>query len=310
MSNVAVLNPKGVMSPEDLQVLKDSMFRGFSDSEIKFSLAVAGQLNLSPLLRQVHFVKRYDKKLQRDVVTPQTGIDGFRLIADRTGLYAGNDEPAFEYEDTDLKKKNPIKATATVYKIVGGQRVPFKALARWDEFYPGDTMGFMWKVKPHIMLGKCAEAQALRKAFPAELSSVYADEELEHSDAGAKKAAIIQEKIMGNSSPHLENKQVGIGSTAEVQSPPLSPQPETETIVMPSFEDFDKADNPGDFIVKIGKEKKFLGKKLSEFKGEDAESFKLYLVTVSDWFKRQKININDDWIELFAKAEAYFGDVG
>jgi hypothetical protein len=72
----------------------------------------------------------------------------------------------------------------TVWKILSGVRCPFTATAHWAEYYPGDAQGWAWKKMPHVMLGKCAEALALRKAFPAELSGVYTFEEMEQSGGG------------------------------------------------------------------------------------------------------------------------------
>jgi hypothetical protein len=57
--------------------------------------------------------------------------------------------------------------------------VPFTASARWDEFCPSGKMDFIWKAKPHVMLGKCAESQALRRAFPKQLAGLYIKEEME-----------------------------------------------------------------------------------------------------------------------------------
>jgi hypothetical protein len=120
-------------------------------------------------------VKRWNSQRGVFEFTAQTGIDGYRLTAERSGGYAGSDEPTFDNEE------KPRKATVTVYRLVNGVRCPFTASARWDEFFPGEKQGFMWKKMPCVMLGKCAEAQALRKAFPAELSDVYTKEELEQS---------------------------------------------------------------------------------------------------------------------------------
>jgi len=127
-------------------------------------------------MKQIHAVKRWNAKLGRDEMTVQVGIDGYRLIADRTGLYAGNDEAIFDREP------KPTKATVTVYKIVQGQRCAFTATARWSEYYPGDKQGFMWNKMPCVMLGKVAETLALRKAFPAELSGLYTQEEMDQAD--------------------------------------------------------------------------------------------------------------------------------
>jgi phage recombination protein Bet len=148
------------------------------------------ETGLSPFKRQVHLIERAakdgDKWTKR--YTIQTGVDGYRTIAARTGAYAGNDDYAFDDHQSEFKvietgRKRPITATATVYRIVSGQRVPFSATARWDEYFPGEKQGFMWNKMPFLMLGKCAESLALRKAFPEELGGLYTEEEMAQVDA-------------------------------------------------------------------------------------------------------------------------------
>ncbi len=162
---------------EELDVIKTTMAKGATDAELKVFLMTCTKHNLDPIRRQIFLVKRWNAKNQREEATIQIGIDGFRAIAERTGVYAGNDEPA--YEENDGK---PVKASVTVYKLVKGQRMPFTATARWTEYYPGDKQGFMWKSKPYLMLGKCAEALALRKAFPEDIGDLYIEEELQRAD--------------------------------------------------------------------------------------------------------------------------------
>lgn len=155
---------------ERLDLIKRTVANGTTDDEFALFMHACRRTGLDPLMRQIHCVKRGGK------MTIQTAIDGYRLIADRTGVYAGNDDPIFDDEE------KPRKATVTVYKLVGGVRCGFTATARWDQYHPGDAQGFMWKKMPHLMLGKCAEALALRKAFPAELSGVYTNEEMDQAD--------------------------------------------------------------------------------------------------------------------------------
>ena len=100
------------------------------------------------------------------------------MVADRKGL-AGIDDPV--YDPSDESTPQPRKATVTVYRVIGSQRCPFTASARWSEYAPDGKEGFMWKKMPYFMLGKCAEALALRKAFPADLSGIYADEEMDQA---------------------------------------------------------------------------------------------------------------------------------
>ena len=168
-------------TPDKIELLKRTICEGSTDDELEMFLYVAGKTGLDPFMRQIHAVKRWDSKAQREVMSIQTGIDGYRLLADRTGRYAGNEEPAYA-EGTG---KNPISATVTVYKIVAGQRCPFTATARWDEYKQTKKDGsptFMWAKMPHLMLSKCAEALALRKAFPAELSGIYTNTEMMQAD--------------------------------------------------------------------------------------------------------------------------------
>ena len=149
-----------------------------TDDELDVFMSAAVRYGLNPLQRQI-YARIQSNRGSRKLMF-MTGIDGYRLVADRTGKYAGNDDPVFDNEDT------PRKATVTVYKMVEGVRCPFPASARWDQYFPGEKIGFMWKRMPHLMLGKCAEALALRKAFPQELAGIYTDAEMEQADGSSQ----------------------------------------------------------------------------------------------------------------------------
>ena len=150
---------------------------------------ICKEKNLSPFSRQIHLIVRTIKsgdKVEKRY-TPQTGIDGYRAIAERTGLYAGNDDYKFdegltEFQMISFQRVRPVTATATIYKIIQGVRCEFSATARWEEYFPGEKQGFMWHKMPFLMLGKCAEALALRKAFPDALSGIYTNEEMQQAD--------------------------------------------------------------------------------------------------------------------------------
>jgi phage recombination protein Bet len=166
---------------DQVDLIKRTVAQGASDDELRMFLYQAQRTGLDPLSRQIYCIMRYADGKPR--ATIQTGIDGYRLAADRTGLYAGNDDYRFndgqtEYEVLRGGNERPATATATVWKIVQGQRVAFSATTRWEEYYPGDKGGAMWRKMPFLLLGKCAEALALRKAFPAELSGLYTDDEM------------------------------------------------------------------------------------------------------------------------------------
>lgn len=150
-----------------------------ADSDLLLFLYVAKRTGLDPLTRQIYAVFRWDSRQGKEVMSIQSGIDGMRLVAQRTGQYAGQDDAKMLPEDESTTF--PTKATVTVYKNINNERVAFTASARWSEYAPTNAKGeveFMWRKMPYTMLAKCAEALALRKGFPNELSGIYAEEEM------------------------------------------------------------------------------------------------------------------------------------
>jgi len=171
---------RGTFDNEQIDLIRRTICKGATQDELQLFLHQCKRTGLDPLSRQIHAVKRWDATQQREVMAIQTGIDGFRLIAERTGTYAGNDDPVFDREDAT----HPNKATVTVWKLVAGQRVPFTRSARWSEFVQTKKDGTptrFWQKMPFLMLGKVAEALALRAAFPQELSGLYTADEMGQS---------------------------------------------------------------------------------------------------------------------------------
>lgn len=167
-------------SQEQVGLLKRTVCKGATDDEFLLFISQCRRTGLDPFARQIHAVKRWDRQQNREVMAIQTGIDGYRLIAERTGLYAGNDDPVYDKEDAD----HPNKATVTVWKLVEGQRVAFTRSARWKEFVQtkkDGTVTQFWARMPYLMLGKVAEALALRAAFPQELAGIYTNEEMQQA---------------------------------------------------------------------------------------------------------------------------------
>lgn len=170
--------PGATWTPEQMELLKRTIAEGATDDELALFQYQCHRTGLDPFKKQIFFQKRSGK------VVFITSIDGFRSIAASTGTAAGMDD--ILYEDglsthahmMAARGTFPRTATATIYRVVAGTRVPFTATVRWVEFYPGKRLGFMWDKMPYHMLGKCAEAQALRKAFPQELGGMYAQEEM------------------------------------------------------------------------------------------------------------------------------------
>lgn len=168
-------------SKDQIDLIKRTIAVGATDDELHLFLMQSKRMGLDPFSRQIHAVKRKawdsDTRETRDVMSIQVGIDGYRLVADRTGRYAPGRATTYEYDDDG----NLRSATAYVQKCVSDHWMECSATAHLKEYQQTKKDGNptqMWANKPHIMLGKCAEALALRRAFPAELSGVYTDDEM------------------------------------------------------------------------------------------------------------------------------------
>jgi len=187
-------------TPDQEKLIKDTVCAGATDDEFKLFLYSCQRTGLDPLAKQVYAVKRWNSQLRRESMTIQTGIDGYRVIADRSGGYAGTSEAKLSYrEGGDLDS-----ATVTVYRLVGGERAGFTATAYWDEYVVTLKSGepnHIWKKRPRGQLTKCAEALALRMAFPQDLSGLYTTEEMAQADNPAPPEEQTGEQIAESPQP-------------------------------------------------------------------------------------------------------------
>lgn len=216
-------------SPEVIDVIRASKCPKLTDSEFMAFIMVAKRRGLDPILNQIHAVPRpcktVDPKTKREtwnqVVTFQTGIDGYRLIGARTKELAGCDEPEFG----EFTGKKPEWARVTVYRMIEGQRCPFTATAYWDEYYPGDgPHSFMWRKMPKGQLAKCAETLALRKAFPGDFSGLYTDDEMHQ---------VVNENSLITTNAQAVEEQLNTAPTeddiTDIDSTPVKECPECST---------------------------------------------------------------------------------
>ena len=161
-----------VVTADQLDLIRRTIAKDATADELKLYLYDCQRQGVHPLDKLIHFTKRSGK------YTPVTSIDFMRLRAAETNEYAGSDDAVFSLQPPEPS----FAASVTVWRLVQGTRCAFTATARWAEYKP-EQNDFMWRKMPHTMLGKCAEALALRKGFPRQLAGLYAKEELDQADS-------------------------------------------------------------------------------------------------------------------------------
>jgi phage recombination protein Bet len=179
----------GQWTREDLDALKATVAKNCNAAQFKVFLGACKRLNLDPFARQIVPI------VQGDSMTPQVTIDGFRLIADRTGKYVGQVGPQWcgpdgQWHDVWLTNTAPVACKVGVLR--SDFREVMWGVARTGAYHKGGN----WNGMPDVMIAKVAESLALRRAFPNDLSGVYTEDEMGVVEADNEPAAakVVEER--------------------------------------------------------------------------------------------------------------------
>lgn len=203
------------LTREQLDLLKRTIAKGTTDDEFKLFLEVCHRRKVDYFSKLIYPVKRWDSKENAMVMALQSSIDYFRLTAERSGNYAGQVGPYWCGDDgvwveVWLKKEPPRAARVGVLR--SDFKEPLFAIALWDSYVQKNKQGQptkFWADMGVLMLGKCAEALAIRRAFPEDLAGLYTAEEMAQAevvdsrllDSDEKPKSVSASIVQGNRKP-------------------------------------------------------------------------------------------------------------
>jgi phage recombination protein Bet len=206
MNTVAALQTH--FTGRQLDLIRHTVAKDCTADEFDLFIAVAQRVGLDPFRRQISAIVFNKKRPERRRMAIITGIDGLRAIAARSGRYRPDEaEPEITYLPEAKGATNPLGVEKAVVRVFlrdegGADWRPVAGVAYWDEFAPIyeawaegedrrrrptgklvlDSAG-AWARMGRVMIAKCAEAQALRKAFPEDLSGLYETSEMDQARA-------------------------------------------------------------------------------------------------------------------------------
>ena len=184
-TTLAVQNDQTFWSQTQMAALNQMGLANAPQGDLALFFHYAQKTGLDPFSRQIYMISRGGR------YTIQSSIDGLRIIAQRSGEYAGQTAPMWcgadgVWKDVWLEPTPPVAAKIGVYRV--GFAEPLVAVARLASYLPvgkDGRPGGLWGTMPDVMLAKVAESLALRKAFPNDLSGIYTSEEMDQADSKA-----------------------------------------------------------------------------------------------------------------------------
>jgi len=220
------------LRPNQLKLIRDTIAKDATPDEFDLFIQRARLYGLNPLKREIYLLIFNKDKPKYRQATIITGIDGYRIIAERTGNYRPDDEPPrYEYSESAKSDTNPlgiISASVAVYKFSHGEWHKTPAIAYWDEYAPvkdewvdrrktgRKILTGKWPEMPRLMIAKVAEALALRKAFPNDLGGMYVQEEMDRAEVIDGTAT----EILSEHEKEDRRKKAGVLSNAIPLQPP------------------------------------------------------------------------------------------
>ncbi len=214
-----------------VDILRKTVAAGVPPAEFLVFLEVCKHRRLNPFAREIYAIMRQDK------MTVQVSIDGFRKLAERSGNYRGQIGPYFCGPDGVWKEEWLLDTPPTAAKVGvlrDGFDRPIWAVARHNAYVQPTSP--TWRKMPDLMLAKCAEALALRKAFPDEMSGLYTHEEM--AQAGRPDNDAFKRPVEQPASPIIETTAVA-GETV-IESEPSVEDISRELLDAPTSEQLDE----------------------------------------------------------------------
>lgn len=227
---------------EQVDLIKQTVAKGCTDLELELFVRQCERTGLDPFARQIYAIKRWDASLGKEVMQTQVSIDGLRTLAGDTQEMMGQEGPLWcgpngDWRDVWLGPGEPRAAKVTVLRGPTWADHPparFTGVALYDSYCQTTKQGRptrMWEQMGPEMLAKCAEALALRKAFPQKLAGLYTPDEMGQASNPVPHSA--EEKSRFDT---VTEGRRSVPNSQDEQSPILAPPKALEGEIGPSHE--------------------------------------------------------------------------